>query len=253
MILSSRKPVSMDSIRLPALFVALTVAAGCSFADPKLQETVELELTVESGSRFVVDAGAGSLVLRGESGADRIRVTAEIYQTEANDDYTLTLGTGDDGAPTLISQVDSGVGMNNDHINLEIRVPESLQLDLTDGSGSIRVSGIAGPLIVDDGSGSLRVEDIGADVTIDDGSGSIGVENVRGSLRIDDGSGSITVRQTAGDVTIDDGSGSITVDGSGGVVTVRDGSGSINVDGAADFELLSDGSGSVNVSNLRDG
>lgn len=244
---------SMNSIRLPLMFAALIAAAGCTFADPELQETRELELSVSPGSRFFVDAGAGSLVLRGDSGADRIHVKAEIYQVEPGDNYTLSLEADGDGIARLVSEIEPRLGKNNDRIDLEIRVPRSLEVDLTDGSGSISIAGVAGPLVVDDGSGSLKIEDIGADVTIDDGSGSIGVENVQGNLRIEDGSGSITVRQTAGDVMIDDGSGSIDVDDIGGIVTVRDGSGSINVDGAADFELLSDGSGSVNVSNLRDG
>ncbi|MGB0513515.1 MAG: DUF4097 family beta strand repeat-containing protein, partial [Wenzhouxiangellaceae bacterium] len=213
----------------------------------------ELELTISPGSRLVVDAGAGSLVLQGDPGADRIHVTAEIYQVEPSDNYTLTLEADGDETTRLVSEIDSRFGVNKDRIDLEIRVPNTLEVKLTDGSGSIKVTDIAGPLTIEDRSGSISIENVGADVMIDDGSGSIQVENVAGNLTIEDGSGSITVRGAGGDVTIDDGSGSIDVNDTGGVVTVSDGSGSINVDGAADFELLSDGSGSVNVSNLRDG
>lgn len=238
-------------IRLFILAAAILGSSACSTAEPMLQETRELELSVASDATLIIDAGAGSLSLQGVPGAEVIAVTAEIWQVAPNDEYTLTLELDETGTAHLVSQTDTGLGANRDRVDLDIFVPASTALDITDGSGSMQISALTGPLRVEDGSGSLRIDDVGGDVTIDDDSGSLRVEKIAGELRITDGSGSITVRDAGGSVTIDDGSGSISVTDAAGVVTVDDGSGSIDVDGAQDFELLDDGSGSVNLRNIR--
>jgi hypothetical protein len=236
-----------------AVIACVLGAAACTMRQPTLQETRNLELSVPAGSRFVIEAGSGPLELEGDETAEAIEVEAEIWQVEANDGYTLSLETDGKGAARLVSRHESRIGMNADYIGLSIRVPASLEVRIDDGSGSIRVSGLAGNLEIEDGSGSIRISAIGGNVTVDDGSGSFGAEDVGGSLSIDDGSGSITISDVGGDVTIDDGSGSITVRNVTGIVTVSDGSGSITVDGAEDFELRDDGSGSVNLDNIRAG
>ena len=237
------------SIRLALLAGATLVLTACTTTGPTLQETRQLELSIPADTLLRIDAGAGSLSLRGDAGTDVIRVEAEIWQLTPSDDYTLTLELDDNGAARLVTRTDAGA--TEDRIDLDIRVPESIRLNATDGSGSLEITGIAGPLFIRDGSGSIRIEDTGDDITIQDGSGSLRVDNTDGNLRIDDGSGSITVGNTAGDVTITDTSGSMSVTDTTGVVTIRDGSGSIEVDGAEDFELLEDGSGSVNTDNIR--
>lgn len=229
--------------------VVLTSSA-CVMNQPELQETRELELRVEPGSRFSIDAGAGPLSLAGDSSADAIYVTAEIHQVRPHDDYVLTLDSDGDGA-RLVADMNADYTGANDFIALTIRVPDSLRVAIDDGSGSMEVSGLSDALDITDGSGSMEVRDIAADVTIDDGSGSMRVANVDGDLTIEDGSGSITVHGTTGNVSIDDSSGSITVTDTGGTVTIRDGSGGITVDGAEDFDLIEDGSGSVEVTGIR--
>ena len=237
------------SIRLALLAGTTLVLTACTTTGPTLQETRQLELSITADTLLRIDAGAGSLSLRGDAEAENIRVEAEIWQLTPRDDYTLTLELDESGAARLVTRTDAGA--TEDRIDLDIRAPESIRLDVTDGSGSLEIEGVSGPLFVRDSSGSIRIEDTGADITIQDGSGSLRVENTDGHLRIEDGSGSVTVSNTAGDVTITDNSGSISVTDTTGVVAIRDGSGSIDVDGAEDFELLEDGSGSVNVDNIR--
>lgn len=236
-------------IRMPIAVAAILALSACAMESPTLQETRELELAVSPDGHFYIEAGAGSLSVQGDADTSVIQVEAEIFQVHPNDNYTLMLETDSDGAARLVSETDSG--WNNDHIDLTVRVPDSLRLNVTDGSGSLKVRGLNNHLDINDGSGSIRIADIDGNVTIDDGSGSIRTERISGGLDIVDGSGSITVMTTGGDVTIDDGSGSITVRETGGVVTVSDRSGSITVDGAQDFRLLEDGSGSVNLNNIR--
>ncbi|MBL38741.1 MAG: hypothetical protein CMP07_10085 [Xanthomonadales bacterium] len=212
---------------------AAVICTACSFSAPTLQETRELETPIADGGRFEIDAGAGSLTLTGDDTADAIRVLAEIYQTAANDDYTLTLELQDGNRARLVADAATSLGGGSDRIDLSITVPRRLGVTIVDGSGSLRVESLIGDVDIEDGSGSIRVSDI------------------QGGVVLDDGSGSIVVTDIAGDVSIDDGSGSISVTNVGGKVTVSDGSGSIDVDGAGDFELVDDGSGSVSTRNVR--
>jgi len=234
--------------RLMVVAAILLSGSACSLGQAALQDTRDLELAIAPDASFTIEVGAGSMRVEGVAGADRITVRAEIYQHRANDDYTLALESTDDGHARL--RAHPGKGWNRDHIDLTIRVPDSLKLRIDDGSGSIEISNLAGPVQIDDGSGSLRIDSIDGPVRITDGSGSLRANDIAGDLTIDDGSGSITIDGVQGAVQIIDGSGSIAVSNVSGKVTISDGSGSINVDTAGDFELVDDGSGSVNLINI---
>ncbi|MBY6204250.1 hypothetical protein [Halomonas denitrificans] len=225
-------PTPVSHYRIFLAVLAVAALGACSFGQPTLQETRELELSVDPGSTLVIEAGAGPLTVTGDDG-DAIRVEAGIYQRSANDDYRLVLEVdGDDGA-RLVAEAASNLFGSSDYIDLSIRVPRTMRLRIDDGSGSIRISSIDGDVEIEDGSGSITAEGLGGDILVEDGSGSISIEGV------------------AGDVTIDDGSGSIDVRDVGGTVTVSDGSGGIDVRDAGDFELLDDGSGGVELRGIR--
>lgn len=213
---------------------AVLITSACQLSAPTLQETRELQTTIADDGRFELDVGAGSLRLTGDEKADAIHVRAEIYQTTANDDYTLALELEEDGLARLVADTASSFIGGSDRIDLSITVPARLNVNINDGSGSITIATLVGDLDIEDGSGSLRVSD------------------VQGNLVVDDGSGSITISDITGNVSIDDGSGSISVENISGKATVSDGSGSIEVEDAGDFELLADGSGSVKTRNIGD-
>ena len=192
-----------------------------------LQKTENLKLSTDNINDFVIEAGSGKLKVIA-SDSDSIEVVAEIYQRNSHNDYCLDLKKFSNKAKLKSASCNHN---RDTRIDLTIEVPEHLNLDVEDGSGSINISGVA----------SLKLKD---------GSGSINIRNVNGKVEIDDGSGSIDIKHVESDVSIDDGSGSIHVRNVSGKVTVSDGSGSINVNKADSFELLSDGSGSVNVDNI---
>jgi len=238
-----------------ALIAALLLTSCTVMSHAELQASRQLDLDAQRLSKMHIDVGAGSLTVRGTADSDRVRVTAEIWQVKASDDYVLRL-VQDGKRAVLEADIDSGGGWfsggNGNRIDLIVSVPEQLQLDIRDGSGSIDLMDVRGDVWIEDGSGSIKVRNLGGALEIKDGSGSLSVFDVRGDSTINDGSGSISVRDAGGNLDIRDGSGSITVEDIVGVVRIHDGSGSISVDGAADFELLSDGSGSVNTLNIGD-
>ncbi len=206
----------MRGLLVMTLFaVSLSHAAWRDFKDVR-----ELDVDASGVTGLQIDAGAGTLEVKGIPDADRIFVTATIEIENTKDEaayelmdrhLVLSLAIKDDQAH-LDAGFEHGTWSNkhNARVNLEVRVPESLALVIEDGSGSIRIADMISPVKVDDSSGSIDVFGSG-DLDIEDGSGSIDVEGVAGDLRIDDGSGSTNVRDVTGSVYIDDGSGSIRV------------------------------------------
>jgi hypothetical protein len=228
------------------LFIILTVAvllllaaSAFSFETSKI-----LTLPAEGLRQLRVDSGAGRLKVTGVDSMTAIEVTAEIYargESEKDmsdfikDHVELSLEKRGDRA-VLMSDI-----MSHFHwffsgdagINLTVRVPKSLALE------------------IDDGSGEMTVEDIAADVSIKDGSGGIRVERVAGDLRIEDNSGELQVEDVGGDVSIDDGSGSMIVADVKGSVTIEDGSGSIDIDRVGkDVIIEESGSGGVHIGKV---
>ncbi len=230
----------MRSIIVLGMFIASLANAAWN---DEYQEVRDLNLDASGISALEIEAGAGSLEIIGVPGSNKIVVLATIQVPEEDEDkarkeikshLVLSLERKENYA-VLKGYFKDGFFNFGDSplVQLEVRVPEELDLNVDDGSGSIVVENVTGNIKLEDGSGSISMMNVGGNVEIDDGSGSISVEGVRGDLVIGDGSGSIKVREVAGSVTIDDGSGSINVS-----------------DVEQDLIIEDDGSGSLDFSNI---
>ena len=222
---------------------ALITASFAASAAGDYEEVHELSVPADGLDSLVIDAGAGSLDVRGVAGQDSIEIRATIIVDDAD---------ADEGRKFIEKRVDLSLARDGNSAQLVARVD---QPRLGWGSGGRIDVEVVAPasvaLRIDDGSGSIDIADFAADVSIDDGSGSIDVRSV-GGLEIDDGSGSIDVSGASGDVFVNDGSGSLTIAGVGGTVTIDDGSGSIRVNEVAgDLIIIDSGSGSVSFSGIE--
>ena len=224
------------------MFTVLVLMVTVGFS---AQTEKSLALPTEGLKTFRIDAGAGWLKVAGVPGLDRIEVRAEIeargmdsgeMEDFIKDHVELFLEKRGDRA-VLNAHIDDGwhfFGSSDSRINLTVRVPKTMALD------------------IEDGSGEMTVEDIDANVSIDDGSGEIRVARINGNLEVDDNSGDLTIREVSGDVSIEDGSGGIEVDKIGGSVTVDDGSGGISINGVGKDVIIKDaGSGGVRIDNVK--
>lgn len=223
--------------------------ANAAWAD--YEEVRELTLDTRGIDTLNIDNGSGSIDITGESGSGDIMVTATILvpgkneskaQKKIENDLVLTLEQ-DSGRAVLKAYFEQGGLFNfgdSPSVQLEVRMPEGLHLEVDDGSGSIEVENVRGDIVLDDGSGSITMAEVGGNVEIEDGSGSISVRGVGGDISINDGSGSIKVRGVAGSVIVDDGSGSIDVsDVEEDLIIVEDGSGGLdfsNISGRVETE-----------------
>ena len=221
----------MRGLLIMAMFVA-------SFADAAWNDytTVrELKLDAKGIENFEIDAGAGGMDVKGIGGLDALEVIATIVVPESAEDdammrmekqMRLSLDRSGDRA-RLVSHFEQGESgwESGARIDLEIRMPSGIAVEIEDGSGSIDLVDLGGDVAITDGSGSITVQGVGR-LSIDDGSGSIDVASADGDVSIVDGSGSIRIRSVAGSVTIDDGSGSINVnDVEQDLIILDDGSG----------------------------
>jgi len=202
----------------------------------------DLTLPAEGLRQLIVDAGAGSLKIEGVEGLSAIEVKAQIFvrgiragniEEFLGDHLRLSLEKSGSAAVLKGYFHFSGISFfaGEASIDLTVRMPKTMDLEVDDGSGWLGIRGIQGEVEIDDGSGDLTVENIEGNLKIDDGSGDINVRDVTGWVVIDDGSGSMEVIKVGKDVTVDDGSGGIFIEDVGGdVILESTGSGSVHTD-----------------------
>ncbi|MFT7525619.1 MAG: DUF4097 and DUF4098 domain-containing protein YvlB [Arenicella sp.] len=236
---------SLLSIAVLGLMITAAHAGDCEHS-----RNLERSLELNSLNQLSVEAGAGILVIQGESGQKNITIKAKLCSSDKDilDEMDVVARLTDEKVQ-IVTRFPKSSWLNNKsaHIDLSLVVPSSMSLEVKDSSGEANVSNvaaldmqdssgrleiekIAGDLKVTDSSGELVIRGVGGDVELTDSSGGIYVKNIEGSLLIvADSSGEIEVKDVAKDVTIErDSSGSIEVKNVGGDFTVgRDSSGGI--------------------------
>lgn len=229
--------------KLLAPLVGLSLLSGCVVVvgdvddRPVERFSRQVSIPLQNLERLDIEAGAGSLQVTGVPGLERIEVDADIWAYSQNEgDYTLSLdGFGRNAE--LIAKINRRRGFTyhggrSARIDLTVRVPAELKLDVDDGSGDIRISNIEGKVRVEDGSGRLEVSHLGHDLFIEDGSGDIRVDDVAGNVNIQDGSGDMYVSNVGQTLVIDDGSGDIEVFNIHDLKIQESGSGDVQVNDA---------------------
>jgi len=223
----------LQTLLMMIMFVANLVQAAWTGQE----EERDLLLDADGVKTLQVKAGAGSLDITGVGGTDiavdaLIRVPdvdAEEAQETIREHLVLSLDRH--GSTADLKGYFEGLSRFGDSplVDLKVRMPEGMFLNVDDGSGSLEIRNVRGDIELDDGSGSVRLSDVGGRLKINDGSGSIIIEGAGGDITIVDGSGSVTVARVEGSVTVEDGSGSIDVSEiAGDLVVPEDGSGSLD-------------------------
>ena len=196
-----------------SVFIVLAVLTAPVLA---YEETRELTLSAEDIEKLEIDCGSGFLKVTNNEHAQKIEVTAEIVIINVNDTEAEELL---DKGMNLYLKRKGRRALLNSHfkkplkysfrrdpqvsINVTVRTPKNIDLDIDDGSGNIEIRNTSGELDITDGSGSIVLDHIEGDVDIDDGSGSIEVMEIEGSVVVDDGSGSININGVVNNVTIE--------------------------------------------------
>jgi DUF4097 and DUF4098 domain-containing protein YvlB len=228
-----------------------------------MTETKNLALSSEGIDTLVVNCGAGSFNIRGASGKGKIKITAEIEVDEPGqinfEEFLQTnvqLSLEKQGNKAILQSdiIKAATLQIEARINLQIEVPQKINVKIRDGSGPIRVNQLDANVDIDDDSGSIKIKNIVGKVSIADSSGSIKIEDIKGNVFVTDGSGSIAIESVEGDLNIKDGSGILKVVDIDGNVTVSDSSGSIEIHDVKEnvfIVIREEGSGIVELEGVK--
>jgi DUF4097 and DUF4098 domain-containing protein YvlB len=237
------------------LISVLSISCVSVLADHTLQ-TQTKSFPADGVEAAILETGAGTLTVTGTSGLSAIEVRAEYKSGSGFSDSAqrildkLRLSMEVQGNTFYLKSehLDNWSWGDSGWIDITINMPKEIDLKVSDGSGSMAISGMGRNVTINDGSGEIELTNINGNIRIDDGSGEIRVRNARGDIDIHDGSGSIDLLYIGGNARIRDGSGSIHVaDVSGDLIIPNDGSGDIHVENAMRDVDINDGSGSIDV------
>jgi hypothetical protein len=219
------------AIVVTAAFIPVRVHAIGDVTSPR-----NADIDARGAKTIQVIAGAGDLRIEGRTGISQVQVrgTARASSRGRLDDIKLVAERRGD-VVYIKADIPENNGFfsrdwnDNMALDLVIEVPQSVALDVEDGSGDSKFTNV-GPLKLVDGSGGIEIRGAKGNVSVEDGSGEMVIENVEGSVRVTDGSGGITASNIGGDFIVEeDGSGSIDVSHIAGNFTVEEkGSGSIS-------------------------
>lgn len=272
----------MSRHAFPSTLLAAAVAMACAPLTARAENCsfhAERSLDIDANGleALRLDTGAGDLDIQGVEGLARIEVRGRACTSEQARLDGIRLVQSRDGAIARVATEipDQGhdwslFGSDYAYMDVRVRMPAGLKLELRDSSGDIDLSGLAGDVDVTDSSGDMELRDLGGNVAISDSSGDIDVRGVKGGVTVrsdssgdidlvditgdatieEDSSGDISLRRITGHAQVDrDSSGDIEFDDIGGNAGVRkDSSGEIRADTVGgDFRVQRKSGGSDNI------
>ena len=168
-------------------------------------------------SHIKVVGRAGTLRVTGRPGVREVVATGKACSSEKTFLNEIQLRAEQSGSELRIEAViperNSLFGWGGAKLDFEVIVPDSIAIDVHDGSGDLEIENI-GTLRVVDGSGELTIRGVNGNLDVHDGSGELTIAGVHGS-------GSIEANDIHGDFTVrEDGSGGIDYERVGGKVTI---------------------------------
>jgi hypothetical protein len=144
---------------------------------------------------------------------------------------------------------------NSGTVHVDLRVPRSLNLDVTTGDGNVTAQPVAGNIRITTGDGNIQANGIRGQIYLHSGDGRIDGSGMDGALEVDTGDGHITVDGRFDSLQARTGDGSIDASAASGSKvaagwTLHSGDGRINLrvpsDLSADLDAHT-GDGSITV------
>ncbi len=238
----------------------LWAAVGVADEECAASAARSAEFSTDGIVRLEVRAGAGDLTVQGESGLRSVQATGTACARSEAQLERIQIRLERDGDTLVLEANPPQMGVNprdwfggTPRLDLEVRVPANLAVDIEDSSGNARIANLASAQVSDE-SGDLEIENIRGALRVSDGSGNVTIRNINGPVRINDGSGDFTITKVVGDVIVtDDGSGSMEIfDVQGNVTIGSDGSGDIQIDLVrGSVRIEEDGSGEIRISGVQ--
>ena len=247
------------AVALVSALVATLVSGDVLASDCEYEKQIDQTLDLSGSEQLTISATAGDLEVTGRDGLDEARIRGKVCASEEkwlNDTQVVTEGGREASIAVEKPVLEDGWTFFSQrylYVDLDIDVPTSVALDISDSSGDLAVRG-TGSVNIRDSSGDIELEDVDGSAVLKDSSGDIDIRRIAGDVTVRrDSSGDIYGRDIQGSVLIEhDSSGEIRFeDVVGDYVVERDSSGDIvakTVGGA--FRVLKDGSGGVSYTDV---
>lgn len=239
---------NMRRVFLTVLLLTWAVSCTVRSGDPDTLATEQKIFQVGGAGTLKVKHQAGDLEIIGEPGIDEVFVEIEKRgRVFPEDDFQEYLKAYEithevvEGTLLVETSVEALPFGRQGWINLKLRVPERLKLEVDAGNCEVKITGPANGVNVDSGMGEasfskirggLNVENAGGDVLVEEVEGncelnlrwgSLTVRNLQGDLFSDGPEhGGATIEQVTGSVVLEDLQGNIKIDQVGGNLTIRD-------------------------------
>jgi DUF4097 and DUF4098 domain-containing protein YvlB len=253
----------------------LAAASTTALANHECKFSAERNLDIDPAGlkALTLVLGSSDTHVEGVAGIKRIEVRGKACASDEEwlKDLTVDQERGNDRVRVITSKNRNGThinlfGSSYAYIDLEVRMPADLALEVDAGSGDANVSNVAGlsfssgsgdlnahhvigNVVVKVGSGDAIIDDIGSLTVERVGSGDIRSSNARGDIKVGHvGSGDMNFADVHGSVHIESvGSGDVGIRRAGGDVEIGSiGSGDVTVDGVGgNFIVHSAGSGDL--------
>ena len=241
----------MKAVGLGSAGLVCAVAIAM-WSPPASAEGKRLSLPADGLQSLRIEADEGFLHIKAVPGLETIEVDAEIHGRERP--HRLSLEKHGDAALLVADIIDLRFFDMNSRIDVTVRIPDRLALDIEDDSGAIEVSGTRADMKIEDDSGDILVRDHRGALTIRDDSGDIQLQEIVGAVKIDDDSGVMNLASITGNVSIRDDSGGIRISDVTGHVSISDDSGGITAANITQgLTIERDGSGGVTTTNIQGG
>lgn len=247
-----------------AIFIALTALPLAALADDDCAFRADRSIDIDPKglNLFKLDTGAGDLIVEGVAGLAKIEVRGKACASEEKALAGIQIMQQREGATTTVGTriPDDGYswslfGSHYAYMDVHVRMPSGIKLDVRDSSGDIEISGLTNGLDLKDSSGDILLRDLVGAVNVTDTSGDINVRGISGDFTvISDSSGDINVDDVKGSAVVqEDSSGDVTLRHIGGDARVdRDSSGDIDfVDIGHDAVVGVDGSGDITADGVK--
>lgn len=225
------------------------------------QEVYRMEtFQVENPILDVRTSGGGVFIEGGDRSSVEVmmivRRNGRIVSPEDVDlsDYLITI---EQRGNTIVAHAERESGWNwgfgdkkNYSITFRINMPRKGEIDASTSGGSMRATGVEGPIHMRTSGGSITLNETIGHAELRTSGGSLEIENHTGSLDGRTSGGSITINESLGDVDVRTSGGSIRVEEFSGSLFGRTSGGSIRADiieVTGDVNLSTSG-GSVRIS-----
>lgn len=221
------------------------------------KERTHQNYTVDGAGTLTVDADFGSIRVESWSN-DEVDVEVEKRRTgisedsarDAFSDIDVDIFQQENDVNVRIDR-DRNYGFDNVSLDIQVRVPESYNLDLKTAGGDIDIGDLRGDVNARTSGGDVNVGNVtdalvrihtsGGDVNVKGGGretkvstsgGDIEILDARGAVEATTSGGDVTIGGAIGEVTAKTSGGDIKIGSSDGEVTVRTSGGDIEIDQA---------------------